>query len=78
MMNLLSLQSVVVDLELGDRKDVLQYLSARAAALIEGYDEGAIFDMLLERERIGATAIGGGAAIPQARLPELDRVLAGI
>ncbi len=34
----------------------------------------AIFDTLLERERLGSTGIGSGTAVPHGRLPNLTRM----
>ena len=39
-----------------------------------GLDERAIFEALLQRERLGSTGIGDGIAIPHGKLPELDRL----
>ncbi len=36
--------------------------------------ERAIFDVLLERERLGTTGVGNGIAIPHGKLPNLDRL----
>jgi len=37
-------------------------------------EEDTIYSALLERERLGATSVGDGVAIPHARLPDLDHV----
>jgi PTS system nitrogen regulatory IIA component len=49
----------------------LQELAKRAAALT-GLPERAIFDVLIERERLGTTGIGMGTAIPHGKLAGLD------
>ena len=36
---------------------------------------GEVTDGLVERERLGTTAVGGGIAIPHARLPGLERIV---
>jgi PTS system nitrogen regulatory IIA component len=46
---------------------------AHRAALLHGIDERRVFELLLERERLGSTGIGGGIAIPHGRLAGLDR-----
>jgi PTS system nitrogen regulatory IIA component len=48
-------------------------LAARAARLT-GKDERIIFDVLLERERLGTTGVGNGIAIPHGKLPGLPRL----
>jgi len=54
------------------KKALLADLAHRAAS-IHGVDERRVFDLLLERERLGSTGIGGGIAIPHGRLAGLDR-----
>lgn len=49
---------------------------ADLAARCFGLDAGAALEGLLERERNGSTGMGGGVAIPHARLPGLDRMRA--
>jgi len=70
---LLSVDSVVADLRVTSKKQALQELS-RHAAHLTGQDEREIFDILLERERLGTTGVGDGLAIPHGRLPELTRI----
>lgn len=49
------------------KKQLLQEL-AEAAAPLTGLNERAIFDSLLQRERLGSTGIGNGVAIPHGKL----------
>ncbi len=46
------------------------------ASDITGESAHTIFEALMERERLGSTAIGGGVAIPHARLPGIHAVMA--
>ncbi|MEC9345074.1 MAG: PTS IIA-like nitrogen regulatory protein PtsN [Pseudomonadota bacterium] len=64
---------VVFDLRAGSKKQVLQEL-ARLAATQTGLHERVIFDVLLERERLGSTGVGDGVAIPHGRIQELSRL----
>ncbi len=70
---LLSPDGVIANLKANSKKQALQELSARAAK-ITGQHERAIFDTLLERERLGTTGVGNGIAIPHGRLAGLDRL----
>lgn len=70
---LLTIDSVIADLRVTSKKQALQELS-RHAAVRTGQDERAIFDVLLERERLGTTGVGDGLAIPHGRLSELDQI----
>ncbi len=66
-------EGVIADLKANSKKQALQELSARAAA-ITGVHERTIFDILLERERLGTTGVGQGIAIPHGKLGEIDRL----
>ena len=52
------------------------HVAAEAAAHALGRDGQAIFTALMEREALGATGLGGGVAVPHARLTGLDKVCA--
>jgi PTS system nitrogen regulatory IIA component len=69
----LSPQAVVADLRASSKKQLLQQLSHRAAALT-GLQDRRILDTILERERLGSTGFGGGVAIPHGKVEGLDRV----
>ena len=59
--------SVEPVLKVKTKKQLLQELSARAAPLT-GLPERDIFEVLLQRERLGSTGLGQGIAIPHAKL----------
>jgi PTS system nitrogen regulatory IIA component len=71
--DLITPESVVARLRATSKKQVLQELSKRAAETT-GLNERAIFDVLLERERLGTTGVGDGIAIPHGKLAELSRL----
>jgi PTS system nitrogen regulatory IIA component len=73
MRDLIPPQAVVAALDVAAKKDILQSISASAAA-ITGKDALAIFDVLWERERLGTTGVGNGIAIPHGRIAGLDKV----
>lgn len=73
--DLLSPQGVVANLKSKSKKQALQDL-ARRAADITGVHERKIFDVLLERERLGTTGVGQGIAIPHGKLAELQTIYA--
>ena len=64
---------VMPRLKATSKKHVLQELAKRAAELT-GLHERAIFDVLLERERLGTTGVGNGIAIPHGKLPEIKEL----
>ena len=71
--DLLSAESVISSIRVTSKKQLLQEVSL-CAANICGKNERTIFDILLERERLGTTGIGRGVAIPHGQLPELDHL----
>ena len=71
--DLISSDVVVANLKATSKKQVLQDLSRRASEST-GLHERAIFDVLMERERLGTTGVGNGIAIPHGKLPDLDRL----
>ncbi len=70
---LLSPEAVVPVLAATSKKQALQEL-ARLAAADTGLPDRAIFEVLLERERLGTTGVGRGIAIPHGKLAGLDRI----
>jgi len=71
--NLLTPTAVRANLHATSKKQALQEL-ARLAAEATGADPRQVFDVLLERERLGSTGVGNGIAIPHGKLPGLERL----
>jgi len=71
--DLVAPSAIVPALKVNNKKQVLQELSARAAELT-GQSERAIFEILLQREKLGSTAVGNGVAIPHGKLSKLGRL----
>ena len=65
--------AIVPGLRANNKKQVLQELAAKAAELT-GQNERAVVEILLQRERLGSTAVGNGVAIPHGKLPSLNRL----
>lgn len=72
--NILALEGVVADLKATSKKQALQELAAIAGDIIDVH-ERKIFDVLLERERLGSTGVGNGIAIPHGKLNGLDQLV---
>lgn len=66
-------KAIIPSLKASSKKQVLQEL-ARKASEVSGVDQREIFDVLLERERLGTTGVGHGIAIPHGKLPNLERI----
>src|SRR5438445_9500610 len=65
--------SVVAQLRAANKKSALQELAKRAASMT-GLAERTIYDVLLERERLGSTGIGMGIGIPHGKLSGLAKL----
>lgn len=70
---LLPAKAVLPALKAASKKQVLQALAARLAEL-SGHGEREIYETLLQRERLGSTGVGHGAAIPHCKLSKLGRL----
>jgi len=73
LIELIDSDSVVANLRVTSKKQALQDL-ARRAGEITSIDERKIFDVLMERERLGTTGVGSGIAIPHGKLSELEKI----
>ena len=71
--DLVAPQAVVPALKVNSKKQAMQELAARAAALT-GQSEREILEILQQREKLGSTGIGNGIAIPHGKLPKLERL----
>lgn len=69
--DLLTPESVLPNLKVTSKKQTLQELSKRVA---ENYKlaERDVFEILLEREKLGSTGVGNGIAIPHGKLENLE------
>ena len=72
--DLLAQDAVLPALKANSKKQLLQELAEKAAA-VTGLPEREIFDVILQRERLGSTGVGNGIAIPHGKLTRLDRIV---
>jgi len=73
LLDFLDPRAVLPALRVNGKKQALQELASQAARLT-GLPDSAIFEALLQRERLGSTGIGEGIAIPHGKLPGLTRI----
>ena len=71
--DLITPDSVIPTLRASSKKQALQDL-AKKAAEITGEHERAVFEVLMERERLGTTGVGNGIAIPHGKIASLGRL----
>ncbi|MFC1856428.1 PTS sugar transporter subunit IIA [Thermodesulfobacteriota bacterium] len=69
-------EAILVDLKSNDKKGVLDEL-VEPIARIAGVDHENLVRVLMERERLGSTGIGGGIGIPHGKLKDLESLVLG-
>ncbi|WP_306602548.1 PTS sugar transporter subunit IIA [Azonexus sp.] len=70
---LLSKKDILLDLEVPSQIRLLQEV-ARHMEREHGMPQEWVYQSLLRREQLGSTALGGGVAIPHARIKYLERI----
>jgi PTS system nitrogen regulatory IIA component len=75
-LEVLQKEAVLSDLKGTDKKSVLEELVAPISH-ISGISENQLVKVLMERERLGSTGIGGGVGIPHGKLKELETLVLG-
>jgi nitrogen PTS system EIIA component len=73
LIDLVAPNAILPALKVNNKKQALQEIAARAAVLT-GQNERAIFETLMQREKLGSTAVGNGIAIPHGKMPHLTRL----
>lgn len=68
--DLITPEGVIPALRAKSKKQALQELAERAAILAK-LDARAVFEVLLQRERLGSTGFGRGVAIPHGKIKGL-------
>ncbi|MNH86254.1 Nitrogen regulatory protein [compost metagenome] len=71
--DLLHQDAIIPALKTTSKKQLLQELATKAAKLT-GVSEREIFDVILQRERLGSTGVGHGIAIPHGKLNGISSI----
>ncbi|WP_112809112.1 PTS IIA-like nitrogen regulatory protein PtsN [Ensifer sp.] len=71
---LLHQNAIIPAMRANSKKQLLQELAAKAAK-ITGLPEREVFDVILQRERLGSTGVGNGIAIPHGKLNNLPSIV---
>jgi nitrogen PTS system EIIA component len=75
-LDVLTPETIVIDLKAKDKKGILEELVAPIATSANIRAEDLV-KVLLEREQLGSTGIGGGIGIPHGKLKALDGLILG-
>src|SRR5262245_61237019 len=65
--------AILPALKVNSKKQALQELAAKAAQLT-GQSERSVFEILMQREKLGSTGVGQGIAIPHGKLAKLNKL----
>ena len=75
-LEVLKKEAILADLKATDKKGIIEELVTPLAEIAKTEKENLV-SVLLERERLGSTGIGGGIGIPHGKLKDLDSLLLG-
>ncbi len=74
--DVLAINSILPDLKARNKKGILEELVVPVAE-IAGVSQKDLAKVLMERERLGSTGIGGGIGIPHGKMKDLDSLVLG-
>ncbi|MBU0543898.1 MAG: PTS sugar transporter subunit IIA [Proteobacteria bacterium] len=69
-------EAIITDMKSKVKKEVIEELVA-SISKITGINSAELIKVLLERERLGSTGIGGGIGIPHGKLKNLESLIMG-
>ncbi len=67
-------ECIETQLQASDKKEVVARLAEMAGRVASSLDTDKVAKVLLEREALGTTGIGGGVAIPHGKIGDIDRL----
>jgi PTS system nitrogen regulatory IIA component len=73
-LDVLKKEAVLYDLKSQDKKSVIEELAAPIVRIAD-VNHKELIDVLMAREKLGSTGIGGGIGIPHGKLKSLDSLL---
>ncbi len=73
-LDVLKKETIIADLKAGDKKGIIEELVA-PTALVADVNQAELVKVLMEREKLGSTGIGGGIGIPHGKMKNLDSLL---
>jgi len=75
-LDVLQKEAILADLKAQNKKGILEELVAPVSG-ITGISQQDLVRVLMDRERLGSTGIGGGVGIPHGKMKELDSLVLG-
>jgi len=74
--DVLQKEAIIADLNAQNKKGILEEL-VEPVARIAGVNQEDLVKVLMERERLGSTGIGGGIGIPHGKMKILESLILG-
>lgn len=74
--DVLQKEAILPDLSAQNKKGILEELTVPVAR-ITGVNQEDLVKVLMERERLGSTGIGGGIGIPHGKMKSLESLIIG-
>jgi len=74
--NILRVESIIPELKSQDKNGVIRELAEAVTHSEASLASDRLYEVLLEREKLGSTGIGSGVAIPHGKVPNLERIVA--
>ncbi|PIE62907.1 MAG: PTS fructose transporter subunit IIA [Desulfobacter postgatei] len=74
--DILKLDAIIADLKANNKSEIIKELS-QAVAPVAGAEARDVTTVLMERENLGSTGIGGGIAIPHGKLDTVQSIAVG-
>ncbi len=65
---------IIFPLECSSKEQVIKALAEKAASCLSDLSEEEIYRAIVDREELGSTAVGGGVAIPHAKVSGLEGI----
>jgi nitrogen PTS system EIIA component len=66
-------ERIACDVDISSKKRLLQALAGLLAADLGAITQEAVFEHLIERERLGSTGLGHGIALPHSRMKDVTQ-----
>ena len=66
------------NLTASSKKKAIEFIAEVISSSLPRLQQGEIYRGLIEREKLGTTAIGEGVAIPHCRLSKCDKIVGGL
>jgi PTS system nitrogen regulatory IIA component len=65
-------------IEASSKKRAMEVIAEKIATAVPELETGMVYRQLIEREKLGSTAIGSGVALPHTRLSECDHIVGAL